>query len=316
VIHDFGEVDGRPFIVSEFVEGETLRDRLARGPLAVAEAIHIATQVTAALAAAHARGIVHRAIKPENLMIRPDGYGLLDFGLVKLMPSDDGVTDITRTEPGCVLGTPRYMSPEQARGLDTDARTDVWSVGVLMYEMLAGRPPFDGPSAADVLAAILRVEVPPVDVCAPHVPEAISRILSTAFAKEPASRYNSAADLHAVLADVRSGTDSGIRVAPTATGVATHTMVGRDLQRNELLAAWRRVASGRGELLSISGEPGAGKTTPVENFLGAIRAGEARCGSGRGRCSERLAGTEAYLPVLEALDSLVRSDIGSSVAQR
>ena len=317
VIHDFGEVDGRPFIVSEFVEGETLRDRLGGGPLAVAEAIHIATQVTAALAAAHARGIVHRDIKPENVMIRPDGYiKVLDFGLVKLMPSDDGVADVTRTEPGCVLGTPRYMSPEQARGMDTDARSDVWSVGVMMYEMLAGRPPFDGPSAADILADILRVEVPPVDVYAPHVPEAISRILSRALAKEPASRYNSAADLRAALADVRSGTDSGILVAPSAVGVATHTIVGRDLQRHGLLVAFRRVASGRGELLSISGEPGAGKTTLVEDFLAAVRAGEARCGVGRGRCSERLAGTEAYLPVMEALDSLVRSDIGSLVAQQ
>ena len=142
VIHDFGEIDGRPFMVTEFVEGETLRDRLSRGALPIKDVLQIAAQLTSALGAAHARGIVHRDIKPENVMIRPDGYvKVLDFGLVKLMTPAvaEDLTVSGNTEPGLMLGTPRYMSPEQARGLQADPRSDVWSVGVLLYELVAGR---------------------------------------------------------------------------------------------------------------------------------------------------------------------------------
>ena len=316
VIHDFGEIDGRPFIVSEYVEGETLRERIASGPLRVTKAVHIAVQVAAALAAAHARGIVHRDIKPENVMIRPDGYvKVLDFGLLKLMPSDSFVGDVTRTESGSVLGTPRYMSPEQARGLDTDPRSDVWSIGVLLYEMLTGRPPFIGASAADVIAAILHVEAAPIDAQT-HLPDALSRILSTTLAKDADLRYDSAAELHTALADVRSGMDAGDAVTPPTPSVGSTAMVGRDHQRAEMVGAYRRVVAGRGELLSISGEPGAGKTTLVDDFLRSCGTGDVRCRIGRGRCSERLAGAEAYLPVLEALDNLVRSHRGSGVAER
>src|ERR1700674_5960429 len=142
VIHDFGELDGRPFIVSEFVEGETVRQRLERGALPVGEAVKVALQVAAALAAAHARGLVHRDIKPENVMLRPDGYAkVLDFGLAKLVAREESDSlDLTfRTLPGLVMGTPRYMSPEQARGKEVDARSDIWALGVLLYEMVTGR---------------------------------------------------------------------------------------------------------------------------------------------------------------------------------
>ena len=207
VIHDVGELDRRPFIVSEFVEGETLRERLRRGPIPVRDAVAIAVQTAGALAAAHARGLVHRDIKPENVMVRPDGYvKVLDFGLAKLTtPAPAGADSLMQTQPGTILGTPRYMSPEQARGLELDQRTDVWSLGVVLYEMLSGRPPFDGHTAPDIVAAVLRSEQAPLD---PHVPKALGRIVSQALAKEPRLRFASAGDLLAGLLDVKSAIDS------------------------------------------------------------------------------------------------------------
>src|SRR5687767_7417560 len=129
-IHDIGQAGDVHFIATEFVDGETLRARLERGRLTLREVLEVATQTSSALAAAHEAGIVHRDVKPENVMLRPDGYvKVLDFGLAKLVPAEGRPTPTQHTQPGGVLGTPRYMSPEQIRGLDVDARTDVWSLG-------------------------------------------------------------------------------------------------------------------------------------------------------------------------------------------
>src|SRR5262249_3322319 len=147
-IHEIGAIDNRHFIVSEYVEGETLRQRMEDGKIACGVALDVAIQVASALSAAHAAGITHRDIKPENGMVRPDGLvKVLDFGLAKLSEIQSPPTDSLNrlsTEPGMVMGTVSYMSPEQARGLKVDHRTDIFSLGVMLYEMLAGHRPFEG----------------------------------------------------------------------------------------------------------------------------------------------------------------------------
>ncbi len=167
-IYDTGEVRGLRFIATEFIDGVTVRTRLQRGPLDVRRALGIAVQVAEALAVAHAAGVVHRDLKPENVMVRGDGQvKVLDFGLAKLTGSEflkrgsDEATRAFQTEEGLVMGTLRYMAPEQARGEETDSRTDVFALGVLLYEMLAGSPPFRGPSPADIISSLLVQEPAP-----------------------------------------------------------------------------------------------------------------------------------------------------------
>src|SRR5438270_12913643 len=165
-IYEVGEAGGRHYIATEYVEGETLRQKIRSGPLAIGEAADIAAQAAEALSAAHAAGIAHRDVKPENVMVRPDGYvKVLDFGLAKLVErrgaDGEAETETAQTNPGTVMGTTWYMSPEQARGLPVDARTDVWSLGVVLYEMLAGSPPFAGSTSSHVIVSILEREPPP-----------------------------------------------------------------------------------------------------------------------------------------------------------
>ena len=185
-IHEIGEAPQKHgsthYIVTEYVEGETLRQRMTSAPqqrIEPSEAIDIAAQIAAALAAAHEAGIAHRDIKPENVMVRRDGYvKVLDFGLAKLTEAASRQLLIRRlrrwpgdsTEAGVVMGTPRYMSPEQARGEKVDARTDIFSLGVMLYEMIAGRAPFAGATTSETIAAILRDEPPPLTRHAPEAP--------------------------------------------------------------------------------------------------------------------------------------------------
>jgi tetratricopeptide (TPR) repeat protein/class 3 adenylate cyclase len=207
VVHDFGEMEGRPYIVTEFIEGETLGQRVRRGPLPARDVVEIGIQIGGALAAAHARGLVHRDVKPDNIMVRPDGYvKVLDFGLAKLAPvNGPGYADAeSRTHPGTIMGTPRYMSPEQARGLDVDAGTDVWSLGVVLYELAAGRAPFEGATPADVAAAILHTEPPPLDAAAPAAVAGLGAIVARAMRKDRVDRYGDAGEMVAELRGVSS----------------------------------------------------------------------------------------------------------------
>ncbi|HKE04136.1 MAG TPA: serine/threonine-protein kinase, partial [Blastocatellia bacterium] len=202
-IYEIGETDGIHFIATEFIDGQTLRQRSAQGPLELFSALDIGIQTAAALGAAHEAGIAHRDIKPENLMLRPDGYlKVLDFGSSKLTePRAPGGSLKTsamtgvRTAPGIVMGTIDYMSPEQARGLEVDVRSDIFTLGVVLYEMLTGAKPFTGATTADVIAAILDKEPAPLSRPAHEAPKELERILSRALRKDREDRYQAVQDL-------------------------------------------------------------------------------------------------------------------------
>src|SRR5262245_10523458 len=198
-IYEIGEEAERPFIATEFIEGETLRARIAHTHLAVNEALEVAVQVAAGLNAAHEAGIVHRDIKPENIMLRRDGYvKILDFGLAKLIePQAAGpaYSALVKTDEGVVMGTPRYMSPEQARGQKVDGRTDIFSLGAVLYEMLSGRAPFEGATPGDVIVSILEREPPPVSRYAEGIPAELERIVAKALRKNKDERYQNIKNL-------------------------------------------------------------------------------------------------------------------------
>jgi serine/threonine protein kinase/tetratricopeptide (TPR) repeat protein len=214
VIHEVVEAeDGRQCIVMEYVEGITLRERIAEHPMKIDEALDVAIQVASALSAAHAAGIVHRDIKLENIMLRRDGYvKVLDFGIAKLTEHQPSSTDseaatktLFKTSPGMLIGTVSYMSPEQARGLPVDARTDLWSLGVVLYEVVSGQQPFTGTTQTDVIISIVEREPVPLSECVTGVPTELERIVKRALTKDREKRYPTADELLADLKSLRQG---------------------------------------------------------------------------------------------------------------
>jgi len=200
-IFDIGDEHGSPYVVSELLEGETMRERLRNGPLSSRKAIDYGLQVARGLAAAHEKGIVHRDLKPENLFVTGDGrVKILDFGLAKLTrpeagSGDDAPTVHAVTEPGLIMGTAGYMSPEQVRGQTADARSDIFSFGAILYEMISGKRAFHGESSADTMSAILKEEPPELSETARNVPAGLERIVRHCLEKNPSQRFHSAGDL-------------------------------------------------------------------------------------------------------------------------
>jgi serine/threonine protein kinase len=210
-LYDAGRSDGTAYACFELLEGETLREKLERGPLSPRRVSEWGTAVCRGLAAAHARGIVHRDLKPENLALTADGsIKILDFGLARFAGSDaEGAAPRrtrTATEPGVLLGTPGYMSPEQVRGQPADARSDLFSVGAVLYEMLTGRRAFEGATAADTISAVLLRDPPEAATGGVSVPPELERVVRRCLEKEPDDRFQTARDLAFALESLSGGT--------------------------------------------------------------------------------------------------------------
>src|SRR5438132_3408524 len=229
-IYEIGHDGSLHFMATEYVEGETLRQHLSRDRLTVGQTLDVAIQVASALAAAHQAGIIHRDIKPENIMLRTDGnVKVLDFGLAKLTEPktiDTAAPTLPQVEtaPGVVMGTFSYMSPEQARGLAVDARTDIWSLGVMIYEMAAGRQPFEGETASDVMSLILQKEPPPLAHSWPEVPAELERIVRKALRKDREERYQTIKDLLIDLRNLRKELELSAEMERSAPPISARAM--------------------------------------------------------------------------------------------
>jgi serine/threonine protein kinase/WD40 repeat protein len=215
-IYEINEAAGTHYIATELIEGTTLRARMASGGLTLAEALDVVVQIASALNAAHSASVVHRDIKPENVMLRPDGYvKVLDFGIAKLMerqrpaPDTEAATRaLVQTGKGVVMGTAHYMSPEQARGAAVDARTDIWSLGVVLYELVAGQLPFLGETVSDSIASILKTEPLPLTTIVPAAPKQLEWIVQKALRKDRDERYQTAKELLSDLRAVKKEVDA------------------------------------------------------------------------------------------------------------
>jgi len=231
-VYDVGAHDGRPYLVTELLEGETLRERMAASSLSVEKTVEYAVQIARGLAAAHDKGILHRDLKPENLFVTRDGLvKILDFGLSKLRGPQEQAAEIQTdaetasrtTDTGAVIGTAGYMSPEQVRGQAVDHRSDIYSFGTVLYEMLSGQRAFRGDSGVEVLNAILKEEPPEIDDPGRGVPPQLIRILKRCLEKRPEDRFQSARDLEFDLGPVWGSAGSARRQRSLVTAVATAT---------------------------------------------------------------------------------------------
>ncbi|HSE98636.1 MAG TPA: protein kinase, partial [Blastocatellia bacterium] len=317
-IHSIDDHEGLDFIVMEFVEGETLKSAIRRGGLALPQVLEIGAQVAQALAVAHSVNIIHRDIKSENILLTPSGQAkVLDFGLAKVVPpviaemSEDAPTKIDLTDAGIVLGTVPYMSPEQSRGERLDGRSDIFSLGSVLYEVATGKLPFTGPSILAIVHNIAVTHPPPPSSIRPEIPREFDMIIERALAKEREHRYQTGSELAAALNDLRNDSTEHLT---TSAAIELRTLegesesfVGREPEIKELDGLLRQAIDGHGRIVFITGESGIGKTAIVNEFIRRSRRQYPGLVFARGRCVEQYGTGEAYLPFLDAISGLLTS---------
>jgi predicted Ser/Thr protein kinase len=324
-VYEVGEQNGLSFIAMEYVDGATLSSRIEGGPLPVHDAVQYGIDIADALDHAHARGVVHRDLKSANVMLSSSGrLKIVDFGLARRTdaPEADAPTLHTYHSTGAAVGTPYAMAPEQIRGEPATVRTDVWALGVLLYECLSGRRPFDGPTVAELFASILRD--PPAALPFSHAAAPLHEVITSCLAKDPELRYPSAGEVRHALQEIGpgsyvsasasgSGSGSSVQVVAVATPLQPPPLlarpagetpfVGRDAERGHLAEAWTRARSGRRQLVLIGGEPGIGKTRLSLEF--ARRCADEQATVLSGRCDEEA--LVPYQPFVEALSWYARA---------
>src|SRR3954465_4516749 len=255
-LHDVGQQDGTDYLVMELLDGQTLADRLQRGPLPLDQLLTYACQIADALERAHRKGIVHRDLKPGNIMLTKSGAKLLDFGLAKpaFATHMAATAEATRSQPiterGTILGTYQYMAPEQIEGKEVDARTDIFAFGAVLFEMATGKKAFEGKSQISVASAILEKDPPAISTLQPVSPPELDRVVQTCLAKEPEERWQSAADIKLELGFVRQ---AGVR--PSATAVTRGPWLWAALAIAALLVAGAYFMGSRGTVKSEGHPP-------------------------------------------------------------
>ena len=318
-IYAIETADDINFIVMEYVAGTSVHTKIADGPVALREVLELGIQMADALATAHAAGIVHRDVKPANIMVLPNGhYKLLDFGLAKPTPVTESPASTTMglTEPGARVGTLSYMSPEQTRGEPLDGRTDTFSLGCVLYEAASGARAFDGPSALSIMHAIATVNPPPPSATRQELPSEFDFLLQRELAKDRDHRYATAelADALRLMQSALTGaTPSGVATEVPGASEPWH-IVGREEELRHLDDTLTQAIAKRGRTILVTGEPGIGKTTLVDEFIHRARRRPQALLVARGRCVEQYGIGETYLPFLDALGSLLFGPGGARVA--
>ncbi len=330
VIHDFGRAAAaEAYLVMEHCPEGSLADRLGRdGAVAPGEAVAIVAQIASAIDAAHAAGIVHRDLKPGNILFAGGRVKVADFGLAKLWSDDDPQL----TGPNAI-GSPLYMSPEQCQGLPAGPASDVYSLGVLAYELLTGAPPFSGHTVPAILIAHLTSEPEPPAARVPELPEPVSRALLAALAKEAAARPSTAGELADALTlglaglapETLTAVGWGRPVTPPAarasrgtrdrTGAAALEPIGRGRELDQLSGLAAAAADGQGHLVTLGGEPGTGKSTLLAALLRRVRSEQPAALVALGRAAEHFASAEPYSPFLDALGDLLSGPAREPIAR-
>jgi tetratricopeptide (TPR) repeat protein len=303
-LYEVGEDSQGLFLAMELLVGEPLSLRLARGSMASAEVTALAAGMLSALQALHAAGIVHRDLKPSNVYLTAHGARILDFGLARALPGElvqavGAFSSSDRTHPDLLVGSPRYMAPEQILGKEVDARTDVFAAGAVLYEALAGRPAFGGTTLVEILTATLHDAPPPLEGPA----AAFDGVVRRALAKAPANRFPSAEEMAEAL---REAASPAVRVATPPTAAlpdgteGREVFAGRAAELARLEGRFVAALAGAGCVVFVTGERGTGKSALVSAFLRRVRTGAVPVSVAAGRCMERQGPGEAFLPFLDA----------------